>query len=320
MADRGRQPLTASSATRDEQCAMSFTLSNLILATCKVVRELPLAPFGMNAKRNGAAKSWRGGSDYRVVCDCQRHGLARSTWRRSLHFASRGLAVLVAVPLAFGALGIPMEAMDLDLPQMSKNVRASVVATQRGVAQPARELTLITSNIREQFLDAAGEAPQLTFDAIRRQFFYTHVPYGRLIYDEAKKNGLPPELVAAMISTESDFRATLISNRDAQGLMQIRPSTGRLLGAENLLDPATNIAAGTKYFRYLLNHYGDQQMALAAYNAGMGNVAKFGGVPPFAETQNYLRRVTARASQYHKRVRTTYLTSARMERAVTSIQ
>lgn len=274
----------------------------------------------MNAKRSSAAKSWRGGSDYRIVCDCQRHRLARSTWRRSLHFASRGLAVLVAVPLAFGALGIPMEAMDLDLPELSEKLRTTVVAQRTATVQSARELALITPNIREQFLDSAKYAPQLTFDAIRQQFFYTHIPYGRLIYAEAKKNGLPPELVAAMISTESDFRATLISNKDAQGLMQIRPSTGRLLGAENLLDPATNIAAGTKYFRYLLNHYGDQQMALAAYNAGMGNVAKFGGVPPFAETQNYLRRVTARASAYHKRVRTTYLASARMERAVASIQ
>jgi soluble lytic murein transglycosylase-like protein len=74
--------------------------------------------------------------------------------------------------------------------------------------------------------------------------------------------------------------------------MQLAPSTGRWLGANNLSDPAQNIQAGAKYLRYLTDRFaGDQQKALAAYNAGEGNVRRFNGIPPFRETQTYVQRV-----------------------------
>jgi soluble lytic murein transglycosylase-like protein len=149
----------------------------------------------------------------------------------------------------------------------------------------------------------------------KEEYFRLHVPYGSIIYREAMRNDLPPELVAAMVHTESDFRPLLVSHKSAQGLMQIVPSTARLLGISDPFDPQQNIAAGTKYFRYLLNRFEDETMALAAYNAGEGNVAKFGGIPPFEETQNYIQRVHSRTSQYTQRIRTTYLASARMHRA-----
>jgi soluble lytic murein transglycosylase-like protein len=157
----------------------------------------------------------------------------------------------------------------------------------------------------------------LSLEVAKERFFETRVPYGPIIYREARRNNLPPELVAAIVESESDFRADLTSHKNAQGLMQILPSTGRLLGAENLFDPEVNIAAGTKYLRYLINRFDDPRIALAAYNAGEGNVAKFGGVPPFQETQNYLERVHRRTSRYRKRIETSYLASAsRKERAV----
>ena len=101
-----------------------------------------------------------------------------------------------------------------------------------------------------------------------------------------------PELVAAVVHTESKFVPTAHSNRGAVGLMQLVPKTGRWLGANNLNDPAQNIQAGAKYLRYLTDRFsGDQQKAIAAYNAGEGNVRRFNGVPPFKETRNYVQKV-----------------------------
>jgi soluble lytic murein transglycosylase-like protein len=127
---------------------------------------------------------------------------------------------------------------------------------------------------------------------VRQRFFQKEVPFGGIIYDEAMKNDLPPELVAAVVHTESSFVPTARSNRGAVGLMQLVPRTGRWLGADNLDDPAQNIQAGTKYLRYLTDRFaGDQQMAIAAYNAGEGNVRRFNGMPPFQETKIYVQRV-----------------------------
>jgi soluble lytic murein transglycosylase-like protein len=129
-------------------------------------------------------------------------------------------------------------------------------------------------------------------EQLRENFFQKEIPFGGIIYSEARKNGLPPELVAAVVHAESKFVATARSNRGAVGLMQLVPKTGRWLGASNLSDPAQNIQAGTKYLRYLTDRFGgDQQKAVAAYNAGEGNVRRFGGVPPFKETRNYVERV-----------------------------
>lgn len=140
-----------------------------------------------------------------------------------------------------------------------------------------------------------AEAPQTLVDIaeqVKQRFFQREVPFGSIIYDEAKKNDLPPELLAAVVQTESQFVPTARSNRGAVGLMQLVPRTGRWLGADNLNDPAQNIQAGAKYLRYLTDRFaGDQQMAIAAYNAGEGNVRRFNGIPPFRETRNYVARV-----------------------------
>ncbi|HUP47206.1 MAG TPA: lytic transglycosylase domain-containing protein, partial [Thermoanaerobaculia bacterium] len=169
---------------------------------------------------------------------------------------------------------------------------------------------------RQQFLAPADEQQTLTLDMVKEQFFRSHVPYGSIIYREARRNNLPPELVAAVVQSESDFRPRLISHKNARGLMQIIPSTGRFMGARDLFNPAENIAAGTKYLRYLFNRFGDQRMVLAAYNAGEGNVEKFGGIPPFPETIDYLRKVNSRTHQYRQRVRSTYIASMKMHNSL----
>jgi soluble lytic murein transglycosylase-like protein len=91
---------------------------------------------------------------------------------------------------------------------------------------------------------------------------------------------------------ESNYNPTAVSPKGAQGLMQLIPATARRFGVSDVFDPADNIQGGAKYLRYLLDLYGgDYPLALAAYNAGEGAVAKYGTVPPYPETQNYLRLV-----------------------------
>lgn len=109
-----------------------------------------------------------------------------------------------------------------------------------------------------------------------------------------QKFGLPPALLKAVAQVESGLNPRAVSRCGAQGLMQLMPATAHSLGVRNAFDPAENIAAGARYLRSLLDRFhGDIRLALAAYNAGPGAVARYGGVPPFRETQNYLRRVLA---------------------------
>ena len=172
-----------------------------------------------------------------------------------------------------------------------------------------------TPSIRETFLEPKASSEPMSLDVFKEKYFREHVPYGGIIFREARKNGLSPELVAAMVHTESDFRPGLVSHKSAQGLMQIVPSTARLLGIHDPFDPQQNIAAGTRYFRYLLNRFDNETIALAAYNAGPGNVSRFGGVPPFPETKSYITKVNRRMQRYRQRVHATYLTALRVRPA-----
>ena len=254
--------------------------------------------------------------DFRVICDCQRHAKReRRLHRRAIrgiriiggHLQRRGVALLVGVPIAFGAIGIPIEAMDVSIPLLS-----SINDSGRD-ALPSSSLPIFTTRkTRDAFLHPENAQSELTLDIAKEHFFNSEVPYGSIIYREAVRNHLPPELVAAVIESESDFRVRLVSGKNARGLMQIVPETGRLMGCANPFDPAENITAGTKYLRYLFDRFGDQRLALAAYNAGEGNIERFGGIPPFEETQNYLKRVATRTHLYRQRVHNRYIASVRM--------
>lgn len=113
------------------------------------------------------------------------------------------------------------------------------------------------------------------------------------IFQEAAQTyGVNVNLLTAIARQESNFTASATSSSGAMGIMQLMPATAQGLGVNDAYNPYENIMGGTKYISQLLSRYnGDVSLALAAYNAGSGNVAKYGGIPPFAETQNYVSKV-----------------------------
>jgi soluble lytic murein transglycosylase-like protein len=136
-------------------------------------------------------------------------------------------------------------------------------------------------------------------------------PFKAEIDAAAQKYGLDPALLRGLIRQESNFDPNAGSPAGAQGLTQLMPGTAAALGVTNPNDPAQNIDAGARYLRQQLDAFGgDVSKALAAYNAGPGAVQRYGGVPPYAETQNYVRQVQAYADQYRSQTQPAAATSA----------
>ncbi len=229
--------------------------------------------------------------------------------------------------LAIGGMGIPMKVGSMlkdtqttsaahlpgDNPEKetTRQITADLNTAQQIASQVAGGVTAATRDVANTVAPSAvaaqvAEAPQkmmIVTEDVKRAFFHKEVPFGSLIYNEAKKNNLPPELVAAVAHTESKFKPTARSHAGAQGLMQLVPRTGRWMGARNLMDPTQNVQAGAKYLRYLTDRFdGNMTKAIAAYNAGEGNVQRFGGVPPFKETRNYVKRVQSYRAELGERI------------------
>jgi len=123
----------------------------------------------------------------------------------------------------------------------------------------------------------------------------------RLIFEVAENQGVDPRFIHAVIWQESKYDTHARSHAGAQGLMQLMPATAKRFGCEHPDDPEENITAGTKYLSWLLKRFsGNVELALAGYNAGEGSVDKYDGIPPFNETQNYVKIITGRYGKtYH---------------------
>ena len=125
--------------------------------------------------------------------------------------------------------------------------------------------------------------------------------FRKLIQQAAKRHGLEPAMIKAIIMAESSFNPNAVSNRGAQGLMQLMPQTAESLGVADAFDPGNNIDAGARYFRQLLNHFrGDTELALAAYNAGIQNVLNHKGIPPYKATKTYVEKVLTYYEHYKR--------------------
>jgi len=115
--------------------------------------------------------------------------------------------------------------------------------------------------------------------------------YRDLVTKTAARHGVDPRVVSALIQVESAYHSRAVSPKGARGLMQLMPATGRQYGALDLFDPQVNLEAGIQHLKRLLTRYDQLPVALAAYNAGEAAVERFGGIPPFRETQDYVSRI-----------------------------
>lgn len=226
-----------------------------------------------------------------------------TTWALGASLAIGGIGTpLAMIPRdgsreAVAAVSVD-DAIEKDL-LAARSIARQVAGGVEAVAEGVESAT--TSPLR-----ALVEAPtklSLISEKVRQDFFHKEVPFGAVIYKEARKNDLRPELVAAVVQAESRFQPAARSGSGAIGLMQLVPRTGRWMGARDLTNPAQNIAAGTKYLKYLNERFdGNETKVIAAYNAGEGNVKRFGGIPPFRETRSYVQKVRSFEQDFQNRV------------------
>jgi hypothetical protein len=250
--------------------------------------------------------------DRSTIRDVAKASAARKRRSPADGLKKRYATLMLGASLAVGGVGVPLKmasgsranssgegGTSLGSQIASDLARAHAIAKEVGGGVEAAAGSVASLNPAE----AAPQQMTLITEKVKEEFFKTEVPFGELIYKEALKNDLAPELVAAVVKTESQFKPNAKSPANAQGLMQLVPRTGKWMGAKNLMNPVENVQAGTKYLKYLNERFdGDQTKVLAAYNAGEGNVRKFGGVPPFKETRNYVKKVAKYSAEFENRI------------------
>jgi hypothetical protein len=163
--------------------------------------------------------------------------------------------------------------------------------------QPSPDTWWQTTDATDANIAPATTAPAAPATAPTGTVRAANVPHGSLIATTARRHGVSVALFTALVWQESGFNATARSKAGARGLTQLMPSTARALGVRKILDPAQNLSGGARYLRTQLDRFGSKRLALAAYNAGPGAVAKYKGIPPYAETRAYVANILRREAQ-----------------------
>jgi soluble lytic murein transglycosylase-like protein len=205
---------------------------------------------------------------------------------------------LAAVLVAFATAVTAADFSAADVPGIGVRQQGKIVIRNRGNTITAwrffgniRQALLTLRSVRS--LHTSPYGPVL-FNSSARLASPMPAEVSSMIEAAAHTHGVDPRLVAAVASRESSWNPNAVSQAGAGGIMQIMPATARFLGLADIFDPRANIYAGTHYLRTLLDTFhGDLDLTLAAYNAGPGAVQKYNGVPPYPETQQYVRIVRA---------------------------
>jgi len=164
-----------------------------------------------------------------------------------------------------------------------------IVLQLRGGGEIHCDQSLIV-RVEPDEVDYPDEVAQVSSGADESEVPAVPEIFRELITTTAARHGVDARVISAVIEVESAYRSRAVSPKGARGLMQVMPATGRQYGALDLFDPKVNVEAGVQHLKKLLSRY-DLPLALAAYNAGEAAVNRFGGIPPFRETQNYVTRI-----------------------------
>ncbi len=170
----------------------------------------------------------------------------------------------------------------------------TVVRADAHTGRLVRSTVVASRVVAEKVVPAAPPPPP----AAPKTSYEPSVTVNALVASIARKHDVEPSLVDSVIRVESAYNPNAVSSAGAMGLMQLIPSTARRFGVNDTFHPQQNIEGGVRYLKYLMELYhGDERLALAAYNAGEGAVAKYKGIPPYPETQNYVYQVGRRLGQ-----------------------
>ena len=217
--------------------------------------------------------------------------LVRSTVRIAL---ATGVMIAATVSTASAEIVYLTSGRTLSV-KSHRDAGTSVVLTLRAGGEVTCDKALIEKIVNDEVPHPDPVPAQSADAASRDTSVLQSTPYGEIIAALSEANGVDPLLVRALIQVESNYQPRARSSKGAMGLMQIMPATAREYRVRNPYDPKANIEVGIKRLKDLLDRWGAVDLALAAYNAGEGAVAKFKGIPPYRETQSYVSRILALA-------------------------